>query len=221
MNKTMKGYTIRKETQQDYRQVEQVTREAFWNVYNQGCSEHYLVHRMREHKDFVPELAYVLEKDGKVIGNVMYAKCCLQGEDGERKPILSMGPICLLPEYQRQGGSRLLLEYSFEKAKELGYDTVVNFGNPGNYINRGYRSCKHLKVHMGEGVYPTALLVKELVPGCLEGKSWQYIPSDIDACCEDTQAVEAFDASFPPKVKEWKPSQEEFYIYSRSTVTGE
>ncbi len=218
MNQTMNGYTIRKETENDHRAVENVTRESFWNVYMQGCSEHYYVHKMRSHPDFIPELAYVLEKDGRIIGNVMYAKCFLKADDGGMKEILSMGPICVLPEYQRQGGSRLLLEYTFEKAKEMGYDAVVNFGNPGNYINRGYMSCKRLNVNMGEGIYPTALLVKELVPGALGGKQWQYIPSDIDACCEDTEAVEAFDKAFPPKQKEWKPSQEEFYIYSHSNI---
>lgn len=220
MLEIINGFTIRKETQQDYATVENITREAFWNVYAQGCSEHYYVHCMRKHKDFVPQLAYVLEKDGVVIGSVMYAKCQLQTLEGETKEILSMGPICVLPAYQRQGGSRLLLEYSFEKAKELGYDVVVNFGNPANYMKRGYMSCKRMKVSLG-GIYPTALLVKELVPNALGGKEWQYIPSDIDACCEDTEAVEAFDAIFPPKKKEWKPSQEEFFIYSNSCFRPE
>lgn len=218
MNQTMNGYVIRREEEKDYPIVENVTREAFWNVYNQGCSEHYYVHKMRTHKDFIPELAYVLEKDGKIIGNVMYAKCFLKAEDGQMKEILSMGPICVLPEFQRKGGSRLLLEYTFQKAKEMGYDVVVNFGNPGNYINRGYMSCKYFNVNMGEGVYPTGLLVKELIPGVLANRKWQYLPSDIDACCEDEKAVEEFDQTFPPKQKEWRPSQEEFYIYSHSSI---
>lgn len=221
MNQTMNGYIIRKETEKDHREVENVTREAFWNVYAQGCTEHYYVHCMRSHEDFIPELAYVLEKDGEIIGHVMYAKCFLQSDEGERKAIVSMGPICVLPKHQRKGGSRLLLEYTFEKAVEMGYDAVVNFGNPGNYINRGYMSCKHANVHMGEGFYPTALLVKELVDGALGGKRWQYIPSDIDACCEDAEAVEAFDATFPPKQKAWRPSQEEFFIYSHSSIQTE
>lgn len=218
MNHSLTGYTLRKETENDYRVVENVTREAFWNVYMQGCSEHYYVHRMRAHRAFLPELAYVLEKDGEIIGHVMYSTCFLKADDGEMKEVLSMGPICVLPEYQRQGGSRLLLESTFEKAKAMGYDVVINFGNPANYINRGYMSCKHYDVRMGEDMYPTALLVKELVPGVLSGKRWQYLPSDIDACCEDVAAVEAFDATFPPKQKEWRPSQEEFFIYSHSCI---
>lgn len=217
MNPTMTGLILRKEETADHSAVEAVTREAFWNVYAPGCSEHYYVHRMRSHPDFLPELAYVLEKDGKIIGNVMYARCRLRSGDGEEKQTLSMGPICVLPQYQRMGGSRLLLEHTFSLARELGYEVVVNFGNPGNYINRGYQSCYHSRVSFAGG-YPTALLVKELVPGALAGKQWEYLPSDIDECCQDTQAVEAFDAAFPHKEKAWRPSQEEFFIYSHSSI---
>lgn len=214
----MAEYKVRPETEKDYATVENVTREAFWNVYKPGCNEHYFVHMMRSHRDFIPELAFVLERDGEIIGNVMYAKSRLIAEDGEDRTILSMGPICILPQYKRQGGSKMLLPYSFEKAIELGYTAVINFGNPGNYVSRGYVSCKRKNVSMGDDTYPTALLVKELIPGTLDGKKWQFIPSDIDSCCEDTEAVARFDAQFPPKEKMWMPSQEELYIYSHSRV---
>lgn len=138
--------------------------------------------------------------------------------NGEKKEIVSFGPICVAPEYQRQGFSRLLIEHSFARAVELGYEAVVNFGNPANYVGRGFVSCKKMNVCLGDGIFPTALLVKELIPGALGGKKWQFIPSDVDECCNDIAAVEAFDAMFPPKEKVWKPSQEEFYIYSHSCV---
>ena len=101
----------------------------------------------------------------------------------------------------------------------MGYDVNINFGNPGNYVSRGFVSCKKKDVSfVVPGNYPTALLVAELVPGALEGKKWMYIPSTAADCCEDAAAVEAFDATFPPKEKCWMPSQEEFYIYSHSSV---
>ena len=101
----------------------------------------------------------------------------------------------------------------------MGYDVNINFGNPGNYVSRGFVSCKKKNVSfLAEGNFPTALLVCELVPGALDGRSWMYIPSTAADCCEDTAAVEAFDAAFPPKEKAWMPSQEEFYIYSCSSV---
>ena len=189
----MHDVTIRLETDQDYRAVEVLTREAFWNVYVPGAAEHYFVHCMRSHKDFIPELAYVLEKDGRIIGNIMYTKSWLEDEDGNRMEIVSFGPICVAPEYQRQGLSRIMIEHTFARALEMGYQVNINFGNPANYVGRGFVSCKKKNVCIGNGNFPTALLVRELVPGVLDGKKWKFIPSDADACCEDTSAVEAFD----------------------------
>ena len=152
----MENLTIRLETEKDYRAVEELTREAFWNVYVPGASEHYFVHKMRSHKDFLPELAYVLEKDGRIIGNIMYTKSWLEDENGERKEIVSFGPICVAPEFQRQGLSRILIEHTFAKALEMGYEVDINFGNPANYVGRGFVSCKKKNVFIGDGIYPTA-----------------------------------------------------------------
>ena len=214
----MENLTIRLEIEKDYRAVEELTREAFWNVYKPGCDEHYYTHMMRSHEDFIPELAFVVEKDGEIIGNIMYSKAWLFDENGEKKDILSFGPICVLPKYQRQGCGKLMIRHSFDKAVELGYDTVVIFGNPGNYICNGFVSCKKKNVCLDDGIYPTALLVKELIPGTLDGKKWKYVQSTSCECCNDIDAVAAFDQTFPPKEKAWAPSQEEFYIYRHSCV---
>lgn len=211
-------YTIRRETMNDYREVENLTREAFWNQYVPGCDEHYFVHMMRDHEDFIPELAFVLEKDGVIIGNIMYTRSKLVDENGNEKVILTFGPIGILPEYQRKGYGKALIEYSFERALELGYDTVVIFGNPGNYVGRGFKSCKKYQVCLGNEIYPSSLLVKELVSGVLDGKKWSFHESSAGEVCGDEEAVAAFDATFPPKEKCWKPSQEEFYINSHSLV---
>ena len=142
----MKNLTIRLETEKDYRAVEELTREAFWNVYKPGADEHYYVHMMRNHPDFIPELAFVLEKDGEIIGNIMYTKAWLEDENGERKEILSFGPLCIAPKYQRQKLGKILIEHSFEVARKMGYDVNINFGNPGNYVSRGFVSCKKKNV---------------------------------------------------------------------------
>jgi predicted N-acetyltransferase YhbS len=216
---TMENIIIRQETPADYRAVEELTREAFWNVYKPGADEHYFVHMMREHPDFIPELAFVLESDGEIVGNIMYTKAWLEDECGNRKEILSFGPLCVAPKYQRMKLGKLLIEHSFAKAREMGYDVNINFGNPGNYVSRGFVSCKKKNVSfVREGNFPTALLVAELVPDALGGKAWMYIPSTAADCCEDTAAVEAYDATFPEKERKWMPSQEEFYIYSHSSV---
>ena len=188
-------------------------------MYKPGADEHYYVHMMRSHPDFIPELAFVLEKDDEIVGNIMYTKAWLEDESGERKEILSFGPLCVAPKYQRQKLGKILIEHSFEVARKMGYDVNINFGNPGNYVSRGFVSCKKKNVSfVVPGNFPTALLVAELIPGALDGKNWMYVPSTAADCCEDTASVEAFDATFLPKEKRWMPSQEEFYIYRHSSV---
>ena len=212
-------YIIRLENAKDYREVENLAREAFWNLSVPGCTEHYFIHMMRDHEDFIPELDYVIEMDGKIVGCVMYCKGRLVDEQGNTKEILTMGPLCVLPEYQRKGFGKALLEHTFAKAEEMGYDTVINFGNPDNYVARGYKSCKKYNVCFEGDIFPAALLVKVLKEDALDGRKWFYHQCDADKCCEYEEAVERFDAEFPPKEKAWQPSQEEFYIHSHSAIT--
>lgn len=216
MNKN--DYIIRLETEKDYREVEELAREAFWNLSFPGCDEHYFIHVMRKHEAFIPELAHVIEADGKIVGCVMYTKAELADENGNVKPIASMGPICVHPDYQRMGYSRVLLEHTFEIVKKLGFDAVINFGNPDNYVARGYKSCKKYNVCFEGDIFPAALLVKALSDDAFDGRKWFYHPNNADESCGDTKAVEEFDKLFPPKIKAWQPSQEEFFIHSHSVI---
>ncbi len=212
-----KQFIIRLEREKDHRQVEYVTREAFWNVYKPGCDEHYMAHIMRQHPDFVPELDFVLELDGQVIGSVMYSRSKLVDEAGRVKNILSFGPIAVLPNYQRQGGSRLLLEHSFTKAKDLGYDCIVIFGNPENYVSRGFVSCKRYNVCLEGDIFPASLLVKTLTDDALDGRRWYFHESDIGNLLYPDK-VQKFDETFEAKEKGCQPSQEQFYILSHASL---
>lgn len=207
--------TIRNETETDYRAVEELTREAFWNLNFPGCSEHYLVHVLRSHADFIPELDLVAEADGKIVGSIIYSKSKLTDEKGNEKDILTFGPLSVSPEYQRKGIGKALIEHSFIKAAELGYDTVVIFGSPSNYISRGFKSCKKYNVSLN-GYFPTAMLVKELKENALDGRSWNFAESS--AFEIDENAAEEFDKTFEPKEKAYSKSQEEFFIYSHSSI---
>ena len=205
---------LRKETPRDYRAVETMTRNAFYNIYVPGCIEHYLVHTMRSHEDFIPELDFVLELDGQVIGNIMYTRAALLDEHGGRKEILTFGPLCIAPAYQRSGYGKRLMEYSFAQAVSMGYDAIVIFGDPANYISSGFRSCKKYGVCTEDGRYPSAMLVKELQPGAFSGKKWRYRGS---AALEiDEAAAQQYDETLEPKIKCHQPSQETFYILSQS-----
>ena len=162
---------IRLETPGDYRAVENLTREAFWNQSVPGCDEHYLVHTMRRHPDFIPELAFVLEKDGEIVGNIMYTKGRLVDGQGHEKPCLTFGPISVAPAQQRKGYGRMLIEHSFEVAMEMGYEVVVIFGNPDNYVARGFKSGRKYNVYLEGDRFPAALLVKELRSTADDGTS--------------------------------------------------
>ncbi|KAF5087844.1 hypothetical protein DSECCO2_41950 [anaerobic digester metagenome] len=213
MNKMIK---IRNEEETDYEKVEEVTRKSFWNLYIPGCNEHYLVHVMRSHKDFLPELDLVIEVDNQIVGNIMYTKAKLIDESGAEKDILTFGPVCILPEYQRMGYGKILLEYSFKQAVALGYDVIVIFGNPSNYVSRGFKSCKKHNVCLENGTYPSAMMVKELKPGVLDGRKWVYHQSPVFEI--DEEDAEHFDAGWESMEKKYQPSQEEFFIHSHSII---
>jgi predicted N-acetyltransferase YhbS len=200
----------------DQRTVEEITRKAFWNKYVPGCNEHYLVHVMRDHRDFVPELDYVMEIDGRIVGNIMYTKSKLLDDRGVEKPILTFGPVSILPEFQRKGLGKKLIEHSLVKAKALNYEAVVIFGNPGNYVNLGFKSSIRFGISLGENMYPSALLVKELVEGALDRGKWTYKESEVYNI--DAKKAALFDSGFEEMEKKTQGSQEEFYILSNSRM---
>lgn len=209
-----KEVIIRNERKEDYEAVEKLTREAFYNLYVPGCTEHYLVHVMRTHEDFIPELDFVLELNGNLIGNIMYTKAKLTDEQHHTKDILTFGPVSIRPSYQRMGYGKMLLEYSFQKALELGYDAIVIFGSPANYVSRGFQSCRKYQVCLENGKYPAAMMVKELVKGTLAGHKWIYQDSPVMAVSEED--AEHYDDTLEKMEKKYLPSQDEFYIMSRS-----
>lgn len=211
---------IRKEQKKDWQIVEMITRKAFYNLYIPGCVEHYLVHIMRDHEDFIPELDFVLELDGSIIGNIMYTKAKLLDHTlGEEKQIATFGPVCILPEYQRQGYGKLLIEYSMKQAKILGYDAIIIFGSPVNYVKLGFQSCQKYHICTADEKYPAAMLVKELTPGLfqkLNREKWVYYDSPIMAVNEE--AARKYDDGLEKMEKKYQASQEEFYIMSHAFI---
>lgn len=207
---------IRNERESDYKNVEDITRKAFYNVYVPGCMEHYLVHIMRGHEDFIPELDFVIEVDGQIVGNIMYTKSKLTDEGGTEKEIVTFGPVSILPKYQRKGYGKMLIEHSLKRAAELGYEAVVIMGSPANYVGSGFQCCRKYNICVEKEKYPAAMLVKELKPGALDGKLWFY--SDSPVMNVDEREAQAFDDGLEKMEKKWMPSQEAFYIMSHAFV---
>jgi predicted N-acetyltransferase YhbS len=206
--------SIRPEVEGDYREVEELTREAFWNLFVPGCCEHYLVHKMRPHPDFLPELDLVAVLKNKIVGNIMYMKADIVDETGKMVEIATFGPISVLPAYQRQGIGSALISHSRQVAIEMGYKAIIIEGHPQNYCKHGFKSSKDYNVSNAEGKFPYSLLVLELEKGFLDGHEWKYVPGEVYNI--DPKAADDYDTLFSPKVKEYRYSQEEFNIASRA-----
>jgi len=202
---------IRLETPNDYRKVENLTREAFWNVYCPGCVEHYVLHEYRSNPDFIPELDFILEEDGKIIGHVMYSKAKIELEAGTMIPAWTFGPISILPEYKRKGYGLKLLNYSIEQAKKMGIGVLCIEGNYEFYKHAGFVVASTLKIHyhgMDKNDPVPFFLAQELIPGYLNGIEGTYhTPKGYFVAFENGEKFEAFDATFPPKIKERNEGQ--------------
>lgn len=201
----MKNITIRRETPADYRKVEFLTREAFWNVYRPGCLEHYVLHCIRTDPAFVPELDLVMEEDGELIGHVVYLRSHISKDDGEILPIMTFGPISISPARQRQGYGRVLLEYSMNLARQMGAGALAITGNIGFYGGSGFVVSKEKGVRYEDDPEADYFLIAELEDGFLNGISGKY--RDPQVYFVDENEAEAFDALFPPREKLKLPGQ--------------
>ncbi len=206
MNKN--GYTIRLERKEEYRETEELIRESFWNVYMPGCSEHYVMHVLRDDPAFIKELDFVMEQDGRLIGQNMFMRTVIEADDGTIVPVLTMGPICIANDLKRKGYGKKLLDYSLEKAAEMGFGAVLFEGNIGFYGKSGfsYSSEFGIRYHdLPEDADSSFFLCRELIPGYLDGITGVY--QTPKGYYVDAAEVEEFDKSFPPKEKKKLPGQ--------------
>ncbi len=190
-------YTIRLEQKKDYRAAEELTREAFYNVYRPGCLEHYVLHRFRGGKDFIPSLDFVMEKDGKIIGHIMYAKSSITADDGREIPVVTFGPVSILPSYQNKGYGTALIEFSMQRAKEYGAKAIAIAGDIGFYKRFGFTVAKTAGIRYFDDPDAEYFLIVELEKGFLNGISGSY--KDPEEYFVDETEAEEFDKTFPEK----------------------
>jgi predicted N-acetyltransferase YhbS len=199
---------IRRERQDEHRAVELLIRESFWNVYRPGCSEHYVIHVLRDDPAFVAELDFVMELDGRLIGQNMFMKTVIEADDGKLIPVLTMGPICITPELKRQGYGKKLLDHSLENAAAMGFGAVLFEGNIGFYGKSGFDYARNFGIRyhdLPKGADDSFFLCKELIPGYLRDVTGVYRTPQ--GYYVDDADVEAFDQNFPPKEKLRLPGQ--------------
>ena len=203
-------YFIRTESKADYRKTENLVREAFWNVYMPGCREHYVLHSMRNSGEFIPQLDFVMEKNGEIIGQIVFAKAEIKCDDGLVKSALTFGPVCIHPQFQKQGLGKILLDYALEKAADYG-DAVFIEGDINFYSQCGfdYAAQKGFRYHgLPQDADTSFFLCKELKKGSLEKLKGEYSTPQIYFCAvNNPEAFEEYESSFPYKEKLKLPGQ--------------
>lgn len=196
---------IRMETKDDWYSVELMTQHAFWNKHNPGCDEHYLVHKLRQHKDYIPELSRIAVKDGVVIGCIIYSKSrVVDGEDTHE--IITFGPLCVAPKWQGCGVGELLLRETMGLAAEKGYKGIVIFGEPDYYPRIGFKTCDNFSITTSDGKNFDAFMGIELAEGSMEGIKGKFYVSEVFSNLQKEE-VEEYNKKFPPLQKLRFPDQ--------------
>ena len=205
---------IRLEQPKDYREVENLTREAFWNVYRPGCTEHFVLNQYRTNPDFIPELDFVMTEDNQIIGHVMFSKAELVLEDGSKKASWTFGPISIHPDYKRKGYGLKLLQYALEKAREMGVGFICMEGNIDFYKHAGFCLASKFNIHYHDFPRDAEVhffLAQELIPGWLKkngiAEATYCPPKGYFVADENPKAFETYEATFPKKVKLRLPGQ--------------
>ena len=191
--------SIRTERQSDYAATENLTREAFYNVYAPGCDEHYLLHVLHRSKALIPQLSLVAEYDGEVIGHVLGTRAKIVDNGLEWTDVLCLGPISVLPKHQRKGVAREMIRELGRRAGEGGYRAILLYGNPEVYLKMGFLPAERFAITTSDAMYADALHAMPLYPGALNGIKGRYCEDPVFGI--DAEAAKAFDEHFPPKGK--------------------
>jgi putative acetyltransferase len=201
---------IRNEQKSDFRAVEELTREAFWNVHFPGCNEHFCLHNMRDSADFIPELDLVAEMNGKIIANIVYTQGKIVDAAGKISQVICFGPVSVLPIYQGQGVGGTLINYSLDKARALGFRVVCIYGDPRYYHRFGFRCAERYDIQTFDGKFAVALMALGLVPEALRDVTGRFVES---ASFEvDENEFQKYEETFPPKEKAETESQSVFKV---------
>jgi putative acetyltransferase len=204
------GMIIKNERKKDYRIVEELTREAFWNLYVPGCNEHFILHNLRKSVDFFPELDFIAEKEGQIVGHIVYSLGKIKGKQGVEKEVITFGPVSVLPGFQKQGIGSALINHTISIARDMRYPAICIYGDPRYYSRFGFRCGEKYDIKTADDKFAVALMVLELKQVALNNISGRFVEST--AFEVDENKFTEYDATFPFKEKAETESQREFRI---------
>ena len=201
---------IRSEKENDYRTVEELIRKAFWNLYIPGCNEHFILHKLRKSSDFIPELDFVAEKEGQIVGQIVYSRGNIKYIQGVEKEVISFGPVSVLPAFQKQGIGSSLIIHTINLARNMRFSAICIYGDPRYYSRFGFRCAEKYEIKTADDKFAVALLVLELKQGVLNNIPGRFIESS--AFEVDENEFAQYDADFPFKERIETDSQREFRL---------
>ncbi len=203
-------FLIRNERKEDYRQVEELAREAFWNLYIPGCHEHYVVHQLRFHNDYLKDLSFIIEDKNEIIGAIFFTKAKIICDENKSIDVISFGPVFIDPRFHRKGIGKVLITYAIENARKKGYRAIITLGYPYHYEPYGFLSGKNYNISMEDKKYYKGLLVLPLYENALKDvKGYALFSSVFET---NQQEVDEFDKAFEYKEKKYQESQKEYEI---------
>lgn len=204
---------IRLEGPDDQRRVEEMTRDAFWNIHVPGCDEHLLVNKLRKCDAFLPELGFVAVINDKIVGNIMYSYATVTEDSGHEHEVLTFGPLSVDPDFQKQGIGSALIIHSLSKVREMGFKAVIIFGHPAYYQRFGFQVAKVYGIMTSWGRYMAANMAIPLYEGALDGITGKFTEASVFE--QNAEELKEFEKTFPYKEKRVTESQKEFERVSK------
>lgn len=200
---------IRLERRTDFKEVEILIREAFWNVYRPGCYEHYIVHNLRHDPSFINQLDYIIEEDGKIIAQIVYSYNWIYENDQKIREVVTLGPVSVHPEYQGQGYGTKLIEFTLKEAQKLDIPFIFVIGDEKYYERFGFETASKYNIQFNNVTEETPFfMVKVFDIEEINALSGTY---NDNACFSvDLEELDKFDENFPPKKKEKREGQLDF-----------
>ena len=199
--------TFRSEVVEDFRCIEELTREAFWNLYAPGANEHFLVHKLRDTDCYIKDLSLVAIVDCKIVGHIMYSIAHVLGKEGYEHEMLTFGPVSVSPAYHGKGIGSKLIRYSLQRATELNYKGVIILGYPCLYQRFGFKNGYDFNISYGDGKFLKSLMVLELTKGGMDGVEGVFAESEAFNIDDSSEEFIAYENTFPQMEKYTTVSQ--------------